>query len=1030
VIPLLALTVTLLFAFVALAVDVGVLTIARTEAQNGCDAAALAGARVLNNRPTTVDNDRTAATDLARGIATSNINVFLGANKKYTVAENMTFGGGQQAIEVGQYSYNSGTQRFDVSFPANSGGTSWTAVRVRLKGNNPTFFAKVVGISSMPWETYATAVHRPRDIAIILDYSASMQFGSQFNWENGFSGSGGSVFGMFNPDPIYPQFGHYQRYTAYSHTVDPTGTNAGAATVSARANPLRMTRPHVMSGSGGSNEVTAPSNLTVETPGGPPMILDFRFDPANVSDPATKVTTPNPANYWNAFNRWMRATPVVENVFLDPGFRPAVSGSVDQGSHTERTFDWTGYNALDLTNQNGPTPAPDFYRDQSDGVVAYTGDRFARKGGQIFTASTSWDPTTATGAARDVRELLSAATANNSTLIALGTRTTAPPTVPTGYTFPSPNGDGGTSWDNFRDDLWERYGYDLDVARYSGTTPAGTNRQAAALRTANLFQGYSMGPGYYGKTFFMWPPDPRFDPNANVTAPRATNLATDTSGRDMHDWRRRFFYRGNFTEANANSATPTGRFDPQVDNDPTASNTQSINQCLLTNGTGRTLRDPNNGGSARYRVNYRAVLAWLKSGPQTLPPNLRAGRIVYYTSIPNDVDDLSDLDKRFWRDYIDFVLGYTFNVSQYDPNLSLAGNETRGFPEGVTPAVQATAQSGTNPRPYMNYTDNPSRPRLHFWFGPLSMLSFLNKRSSPGGRSYWLAGTVHEAQCWQLKAAMNSALDDIKNNHPNDFCSLVYFSNYNFQTPRVPMGQNWTNLKNSLFYPNSLLSAIAGGNTTTELRPYNSSMNNALVGNVPNANGGTDPVSGFAMAFNTMAGSAAYAARTPNGSVNGGTGRRGAAKICVFETDGVPNGRPQWAHQNAGHNSYYKEGGSSPGSSAADDAVQVVKKMCLAAGSGGFSLPSAPVRVYAIGFGDLFAIGQPGPYAGIPVPSSATNAKNFLLDIQQEGGTSAASDTVFPESNIITGPYTTRITNMRNILERIMQSGVQVTLVQ
>ncbi|MCU0704097.1 MAG: pilus assembly protein TadG-related protein, partial [Fimbriiglobus sp.] len=51
ILPLLALTVTLLLAFVALAIDVGVLTIARTEAQNACDAAALAGARVLNNRP-------------------------------------------------------------------------------------------------------------------------------------------------------------------------------------------------------------------------------------------------------------------------------------------------------------------------------------------------------------------------------------------------------------------------------------------------------------------------------------------------------------------------------------------------------------------------------------------------------------------------------------------------------------------------------------------------------------------------------------------------------------------------------------------------------------------------------------------------------------------------------------------------------------------------------------------------------------------------------------------------------------------
>jgi Flp pilus assembly protein TadG len=1015
VLPLLALTVTLLFAFVALAVDVGVLTIARTEAQNGCDASALAGARVLNNRPTATDNDKSDAIKVAENTVLQNINVFVQQNKKYNVLDNMSnFSDGGAAITVGQYNYNPVTQRFDTSFPSSSGGTSWTAVKVRLRGAHPTFFAKVVGISEMPWETYAVAAHRPRDIAIILDFSGSMGFSSQFMWEGGWSGS--TVYGSMNPDEIYPQFGHYWRYTQYSRTAVLNSTNAGSATVGSRPNPLSTTKPYDL----GANGLQAPSNYTVETPGGPPIVLDFRFDPANLANPAVPITTPVPANFWNAFNRWMTTTPAVENLFLDPSFRPSVVNTTNMGTYVQRTFNWSSYNAFDTTNQYGPTPAPDSFKDQADADATYVGDRFPRKGGQRFTSATTWDPTTVTGAARHVRDLLSLATAGNTSLIAATTRTTAPSTVPSGYTFPSA-GDGGTAWDRYRDDLWENYGYDLNVAKYSGTNPNSTNRTVAEIYTNNSdkFKGYSMGPGYYGKTFFIWPPDPRFDNNADVTAPATTGSpAFDTSNRPMCDWRRRFFYKSG---TGITETTISGRFNPQTDNDATTTGIQSINQVLLNTSTGRTL----NTTTSKYKVNYRAVLAWLKSGPQVLPPNLRAGRILYYNSIPNDVDDLTNLDKRFWRDYIDYVLGYTGNVGAYNPTNQLAGNETKAWPEGGAVSISATAQQGSNPLPYMSYTDVPSMPRLHFWFGPLTMLGFISDR---GGQYGWLAGTVHQTQCWQLKAGMNSALDDIKNNHPNDYCSLCYFANYNFQTPRVTMGQNWNRLKNALFYPYSLLPAIEGGDTTTELRPYTSTLSNALVGNLPNANGGTDPVSGFAQAFNTLSWSTSvYNARTSpnNTSANGGSGRRGAAKIVIYETDGVPNGRPPWTYMNPGTaNAYWREGGSSPGSSAADDSIQVVKKMMLQQGSGGFSLPNASCKVHCLAFGDLFTT---------PYTTAAQNGLLYLLNMQKEGGTSptsASAYTDFPPGKIIAGSYQNRITNLRTALEQILQSGIQVTLVE
>src|SRR5437016_2322388 len=73
ILPLLAVTCFSLFAFVALAVDLGMLMVARSECQNAADTAALTGARTLdNNVPSGVaeasyDNSRPAAITAATG---------------------------------------------------------------------------------------------------------------------------------------------------------------------------------------------------------------------------------------------------------------------------------------------------------------------------------------------------------------------------------------------------------------------------------------------------------------------------------------------------------------------------------------------------------------------------------------------------------------------------------------------------------------------------------------------------------------------------------------------------------------------------------------------------------------------------------------------------------------------------------------------------------------------------------------------------------------------------------------------------
>src|SRR5262249_51561108 len=135
---------------------------------------------------------------------------------------------------------------------------------------------------------------------------------------------------------------------------------------------------------------------------------------------------------------------------------------------------------------------------------------------------------------------------------------------------------------------------------------------------------------------------------------------------------------------------------------------------------------------SRFAIDYVAVLKWIKSGPQVLPPNLRAGRVLYYSSIPDDVDTSTggtqvQLDKVFWREYIEYVFGYNYTSSVF---LYGRGDSWSSSPRTMYGDVMNTWNGTTglwtpaDQRPYMAYSDSPNRPRLHFWFGPLSMMDF------------------------------------------------------------------------------------------------------------------------------------------------------------------------------------------------------------------------------------------------------------------------------------------------------------------
>ena len=412
---------------------------------------------------------------------------------------------------------------------------------------------------------------------------------------------------------------------------------------------------------------------------------------------------------------------------------------------------------------------------------------------------------------------------------------------------------------------------------------------------------------------------------------------------------------------------------------------------------------------------------WINSGPKVFPDNMRAGRVLYYSAIPTTIPDTGGtLDQKFWRAYIDYVIG-AGNQTEI-----LYGQNTTAY--GTT-KITAKASLTANPAPYMHYNDNPIHPRLNFWFGPVSFLSFLSDY-----RIYrnWLPGTSHESATWQLKAGIQSALVDIQKNHPNDQAALIYFSTLdNYNVARVPMGKDFTRMSNALFYPYSLLDSLSDPNA--EIRPYGSSFNTSYLGTIsntggidsgqwdnkssgeiPNADGGTDPEMSFMAAYNQFS------------SATGFNGRKGANKMIIFETDGQPTSNASGTFQSGG--AYFSKftGIADAGSSGADatSALNTLQYVCnlTTANPSGYSTIKNPVSVHSIAFGQLFETNS--------TSTGTAAAMDFLVKCQIKGNTSPTGATTLNSEKIVIGNYNERIEKIRSAIERVLQSGIQITLIE
>ena len=488
----------------------------------------------------------------------------------------------------------------------------------------------------------------------------------------------------------------------------------------------------------------------------------------------------------------------------------------------------------------------------------------------------------------------------------------------------------------------------LTAALGSSSKNSGWESTGYKSITGTALQGYIQGPRYWGKTFFIWPPDP------------------------LNDWRQTYF--------------------------GTKDNTK------LWNSSG-SWNDP----SGNYTINYKAILAWINSSPSVFPSQLRSGNILYYDSIPSDVPSsaydhtqlnsaISDSNQRFWKEYIDYVVGVWRDPSgavqhPANPAMSYGNDYTFG-------TIQVSAPPTGTGAAYMNYSDNPQRPRHRLWFGPMTMVQYMSDTGL-------LPGTAHDISMYPMKIGIGEALQDIQNNHPNDLVSMILFNR-----PLYTGGASGTGAFNVAQYSltNNMQPMITSlwvppNSSSSDVRPWD-----ANGAQTPRAFGdwtsNTASSYGFMLAYNQF--SASSTLKNLDNSTApgvGGRGRVGAERLVIYETDGMAN---QGSTPGNGfvsgsyYNSNYQIQPGQPLSSAGYSQtalLQVAQNLCndmngnAVSGPGitpftpnlnypGFGVAGKPVTIHCLAFGGIFE-----------TPSSTlTSSVNLIQQISEVGGT------VFPSS--------------------------------
>jgi hypothetical protein len=113
------------------------------------------------------------------------------------------------------------------------------------------------------------------------------------------------------------------------------------------------------------------------------------------------------------------------------------------------------------------------------------------------------------------------------------------------------------------------------------------------------------------------------------------------------------------------------------------------------------------------------------------------------------------------------------------------------------------------------------------------------------------------------------------------------------------------------------------------------------------------------------------------------------------------------------------------GSYASSEVYPIVQQICAlnTASPPGFSSTRKTARVYCLGYGSLFDPANSG--------SVQTQALTFLQTMQYYGNTSTdMSGANFPSWQRIYGTTSQRTSGMQTAFTKIMQSGIQVSIIQ
>ncbi len=971
ILPLLALCLVCLIGFLALAIDIGMLAVAKTQAQQAADLAALVAARTLNGDPTVNYNQANATTN-AQNILTYNVIL-----NKYIQPSQLT-------LTYGSYDYNQSTQTFNANFPATAGVPA-TAVSATVTANNlQNAFSGVFGWQFLPpVNATAQAVHRPRDIALAMDLSGSMRMGTCLGFD--FYTSKRTTN---NPDTVVPTFGHYSSSSA------------------------TLTGPSSARTSNFDSYSISPSNTTV----------------ANTSYSLTYIN--------NFYQNNAYATTLI------------------------RAFD--SYTSSD------------------------SGNTWSAGAGSPSLPS----PTTASQPNGDVP------------LFKQGSTTTYAQTLTDVL---------GSSTTNI---MWELDGYSassggkLDTSGTGGVPKVWSQTDYASYP----FNGYTQGPGYYGKTFFLWPPDPRtttalagttltnYLTQLGIAAGDVNTLAGNWATyqaqgigpglTSLKNWLQTAGYNAptkvvpNVTTWNGSTipaanlpmtynavcrlfcrAYPAGNSgtNAKFDADWRQRFFGTTDNTVLFNTSTGSLNIP-----GTYSINYGNILTWLTQSPNPFPTQLRAGRIKYYGSIPTAITgswpDYGSTDQRFWVEVIDHILGFRQTAAGTYADIN-GGNPSSKTLAGygadfAWDSVSLSAPPSSQPN-YMTYGDNPARPLLRHWFSPILMVDYLqnyNMASNVKGYFFMQAGDTYEAPLYTAKQAYVAAINTMQLNHPNDWVSVVPYSwprsaangraagpnTYGrFNCVMSPLGPNYSYATASLLFPFSTINADGSCNNT-EITPYDADPATGLTPSAnfvdtPRADGDTCFAMALMLCYNqfavTSTGDATLRSYVTSSPITfptgmaGGMGRKGAQKVIIFETDGLPNCMATATLNDAGTYKYYsvRYDMNKPQSSefptvrpaglnnatVLNQVYSLVQQL-----STDYSTSRNPFRLYAIGFGPVFQ----GP--------DASSALTTLQTMQYYAGTQTDATIALPSNQIITGTGDQMTANLSSAFTGILQKGVQIALIK